>query len=324
MDVRDLRVFSWYFNVLSRVEKFNLIPLDSETVSRQARAFRRFRYHLLDNEDLPPGAWLVYVSFCCGRIATFVDTDIYGNFGLSYDPNTKNMVCARKIAKTVRSRCKIPDPVSVVDSEAERQKREEENRLKRARAEKRDEIFIPCDSQPLIPIDLRGCALEFGGDRFLFCPECGQFHMYRDTGWGRGGYKCKRCRENESVFKQIRSCAFCPSVDGGGKDFRTVEFIALDRDPSKKPPKGSREDAPIVIDEDEEGEETIPEKQKWEEDPLGHYKTMCMCSKDANSAGLYAKHSNNKYHTFMAMEDVWTRIAPANTARAIKNEEKFN
>lgn len=314
MDPWDIRVFSWYFNVISRLEKFSLSPLTAGIVNRQIAAFRKHRFHLLDEEPLPRGAWVVYVSFCCGRLSTFVDTNIYGNFGMSYDPWTRNMVCAKKVPRTSRARVKTEDAVSILDTEIERRKKEDDARTKKARTERREETHIPCEDQPMIPIDLFGMALEFGGDRYLHCPECAQFHMYRDSGWGRGGYMCKMCRDKENPPKKLQRCAFCEGGDKGG-DLKVVDVIVLDRDPAK----------PLEIDPDEDYEEQILRaKLEKQQDPLSCYQTIHLCSKHANSAGVFAKHSNERHFINKTKEELWEMIGPATSARAIKNERKFN
>jgi hypothetical protein len=75
----DLHVIAWYFNMMQRLEKFNLIPLDATMVSRQAAAKRRYQFTLLDDEPLPPTAFTVHVCVCCLRVTTFHDQPIYGN-----------------------------------------------------------------------------------------------------------------------------------------------------------------------------------------------------------------------------------------------------
>lgn len=75
----DLHVIAWYFNMMQRLEKFNLIPQTATMVSQQAAAMRRYRFTLMDDEPLPPTAWMVYVCICCLRVTTFYDQPIYGN-----------------------------------------------------------------------------------------------------------------------------------------------------------------------------------------------------------------------------------------------------
>jgi hypothetical protein len=41
LPVNDLRLIGWYFNILSRIERFNLIPLDATTIEKQAQARSR-------------------------------------------------------------------------------------------------------------------------------------------------------------------------------------------------------------------------------------------------------------------------------------------
>jgi hypothetical protein len=167
LDVRDLRLFSWYFNIMARLEKFNLIPLYEDFVTAQARALRKHRFQLLDDEPLPPGAWTVYVCFCCGRIASYCDTATYGNFGLSYDPRTRNMVCSKKVARTTRVRHKAAEPASVTESNVEKKKREDSARTKKAKTERKDDNFLPCEGQPALPVNLYGMVRKIFPQNFL-------------------------------------------------------------------------------------------------------------------------------------------------------------
>jgi hypothetical protein len=180
LSIDDLRLMGWYFNIVSRAERFNLHPLHATMIEQQARAMRRFRFHLLDYEPLPPGAFTVYICICCKRIATFSDSAMYGNFGVSYDPHLRTFVCSKKASRAARVRHRPADlATALLETEVERAKNETSSRQKRARAERKEDNSLPCEGQPVIPIDIYGCALEFDGDRYLICPACGQFHTYR-------------------------------------------------------------------------------------------------------------------------------------------------
>jgi len=296
--VRDLRIFSWYFNILLRLGDLDKTPIDASIVTRQARAIRKKRFHLLDHEPLPDSAWVVYVTICCGRIATFADTSTYGNLAMSYDVDTKNMVCSKKVARTARVRHKPPDPESMVESEAEKKKKADSAEKKKARAERKDENLLPCGGQPMLPINLYGSALVFGGERYLFCPECGQFHTYRDAGWGRGGYMCMGCRGKEVAPKKLQRCAYCERGDRG-HDLIQVDVIALDSDPCNE------HFDPV-------------------DDPLSRYQQLYFCQTDANSIGKFKKHPNDQLYNILPKDKLWKGISPANTERAIKNYKKHN
>ncbi len=204
---------SWYFNIISRIERFNLIPLDADMVERQALAMRRFRFRLLDHEPLPPGAWTIYICVCCRRIATFSDSPMYGNFGVSYDHERRTYVCSKKASRAARVRQKPVEVASLLETDLEKAKTEASTRQKKSRADRKEDNLLTCEGQPVIPVNLYGVALEFDGDRFLICPNCGQFHTYRDTGWGRDGYRCKNCRDAETPLAKTLHCAHCSGTN---------------------------------------------------------------------------------------------------------------
>jgi len=294
LPIDDLRLMGWYFNMVSRIERFNLHPLHATMIEEQAQAMRRFRFHLLDYEPLPPGAWRVYICICCKRIATFSDSAMYGNFGVSYDPHLKTMVCSKKASRAARVRHRPADiTTALLETDVERAKNETSSRQKRARAERKEDNSLPCEGQPVIPVDLYGSALEFDGDRYLICPGCGQFHTYRDTGWGRDGYRCKGCRDAETQVEKTLHCAYCK----GTNELRSVDILATFKDPCNP-------------------------QHSLVGNPTGAYQTLIFCQKCANSIGLFAKHPNDRYHEFMPKERLWELISPATVARTIKHYER--
>jgi hypothetical protein len=296
LKINDLRVVSWYFNIVSSIERFNLIPLDCDTVEQQAWAMRSYRFRLMPDEPLPPGAWIVYVCICCKRIATFSDSPMYGNFGVSYDPCKRNMVCSKKVTRAARVRHQRVDASGVLDdTEMERAKKEKDTRQKKARADRKEDNALPCEGQPVIPVDMYGVALEFDGDRFLMCPGCGQFHTYRDSGWGHGGYRCKSCRDRETPLDKMSRCAYCE----GTHDLRKVDVVATFKDPTNP-------DHSLLAD------------------PTSCYQTLWFCQKCANSIGLFEKHPNDRLHEFLPKDKLWSIIGPTTQERTIKNYVKYN
>ncbi len=311
-----------YFNIVSRLERFNLIPLDADTVEQQARAFRKHRFHLLPEEPLPPLAWTVYVCFCCNRIASFADTATYGNFRIAYDPVTQNMVCGKKIARVARSKAATTTSAvtglsvnaatagmqeheqeaaaAAAAAAADKAKKEDEARKKKARAERKDGNSVPCKGQPVLPVSLYGYALEFSGHRYMHCPHCGQFHNYRDSGWGRGGYRCTACRTKENALDKLERCAFCGGSDRGHA-LKTIDILAPN--PGGDPTNDQHD--PIRF-------------------PLQCYQTLHFCQKDANSLGLFAKHVGERYYANLPKEKLWEMIAPANVARMKQQDKKYS
>ena len=308
LQIRDFRIFSWYFNIVTRLERFNLIQLDADMVEQQARAFRKHRFHLLPEEPLPPLAWTVYICICCNRIATFTDTATYGNFRISYDPDTCEMVCGKKMARVARARAVgqadgNQRPAAAAGGEdsqtAARVKKEDEAQKKKARAERKDGNAIPCKGQPVLAVSLYGMALEFGGNRYMFCPHCGQFHVYRHSGWGRKGYRCFSCRSKEAKLDKLERCAFCGSADRGHA-LKTMDILASGATDPTNPGHD-----PLMY-------------------PLQCYQTLHFCQKDANSAGLFARHFTDRHHVNLAKDRLWEIIAPANVARQKMQYNKYN
>ena len=371
LQIRDFRIFSWYFNIVSRIERFKTSPLPADMVEMQALAFRRYRFHLLPTEPLPPSAWTVYICFCCCRVASFSDTATYGTFRISYDSVTRNMVCGKKVSRVARARAKanaaaainnnnnnnaadqqqneeeepiqmqpimdnlmqedeepsradgmttttITTQTDTAAAEADRLKREEDARKKKARAERRDTNAIPCQGQPVIPVVLKGCALEFGGDRYLFCPNCGQLHTYKFGGWGRRGYRCQACRAKETPAPKLQRCAFCGNADRG-HPLKTMDILCPGEDPCAPP----RVDVEIDVDTGEERKILHPVHNPVA-DPLSCYQTLHFCQKDANSAGLFAKHYIYRHYMNMSKEELWKLIPGANVTRQLKQYNKYN
>lgn len=103
------------------------------------------------------------------------------------------------------------------------------------------------------------------------------------------------CRERETPLAKLGQCAHCE----GTQDLHTVEMIATEKDP------------------------TNPDHCMMTE-PAAGFRTLRLCQKCANSAGLYAKHSNDRLHEFMPMEDLWPLIGPTTVERSKKNFSKYN
>jgi hypothetical protein len=303
LPIDDLRVMGWYFNILSRIERFSLVPLHATMIEQQAQAMRRFRFHLMDDEPLPPGAWTAYICICCKRIATFYDSAMYGNFAVSYHPQMQTFVCSKKASRAARVRHRpnsttadstsLAAAVGLLETDPERAKVENSSRLKRARAERKEDNSLPCENQPVIPVDLYGAALEFEGDTYLICPGCGQFHTYRDTGWGRDGYRCKGCRDAETQVEKTLHCSYCK----GTNELRSVDILCTNDDPCNA-------------------------KHSTVADPISGYQTLIFCQKCANSIGLFAKHPTDRFHEFMPKDRLWKLISPATVARTIKHYER--
>lgn len=99
-------------------------------------------------------------------------------------------------------------------------KRSKEMEARKAvRTERKRFNRIPC-GQPVLTIDLRGRALIWGTTRekqrqYMFCPQCGAFHIYsvlNFAGAVDGRYRCNECASKESGHRDFRKCAYCERV----------------------------------------------------------------------------------------------------------------
>lgn len=362
MMMPDFQVMAWYMNIVSRLERFTLIPVDAATVEAQAYAFRMHRFHLLPDEPLPPSAWTVYACFCCGRVSAFTGTNMYGNANIFYDPVTGSMVCGKKISRVARVRIAAQqlsidrgplfddpdiDPMDEYFTSAVDRMRvcndemAKKECLKRARSERRDLNVVPCSGQPVIPIELKGCMLQFNGARYLFCPHCSLLHTYTDTGWGREGYRCPKCRACETPEISLRHCAFCYKPHRPSSKIKIVEVIATGKDPSvEKPPSGvlptlaAVKQEPItdatgvdvdhrpLVDPEEDGRRfrkwMRKNKHTHAENPLRALQTLYLCQPHANSAGLFATHHTGLLYQNLSKEKLWEIIPVVTSERGVK------
>jgi hypothetical protein len=357
MMMPDFQVVAWYVNIVARLERFTRIPLDFATVEAQALAFRKRRFHLLPEEPLPPRAWTVYLCFCCGRVSAFTGTQLYGNANIFYDPTTGSMVCGKKISRVARMRIakqqesidKGPlfdnpnlDPMDdYFTSAVERmrickQDAAAKECLKRARSERRDLNVVPCSGQPVIPIDLKGCMLQFNGARYLFCPYCALLHTYTDSGWGRDGYRCPKCRACETDPIKLRHCAFCYKPHRPSSTIKTVDIIATGTDPSlAHPPSGLYPNQQSVGQNQQQTVEVDPEhdqqrfrkwvrkiKHSYADDPLRAYQMLYLCQPHANSAGIFAHHHTGYLYQNLSKEQLWKVIPTVTSDRNTKSANK--
>jgi hypothetical protein len=345
----DFQVIAWYINIVARLERFTLVPLDAATVEAQAYAFRKRRFHLLPEEPLPPRAWTVYACFCCGRVSAFTGTQMYGNANIFYDPITGAMVCGKKISRVARVRIAAQqlsidqgplfenphiDPMDEYFTAAAtrmkncKQDAAKKECLKRARSERRDLNVVPCSGQPVIPIELKGCMLQFNGARYLFCPYCALLHTYTDTGWGREGYRCPKCRACETPPDSLRHCAFCYKPHRPSSKIKIVEVIATGTDPTleahpsgvARPPHVPKVKIETDAEEDEKRFKKWVRKVRhsYADDPTRAYQTLYLCQPHANSAGLFATHHTGLLYQNLSKEQLWKVIPVATSERGVK------
>jgi hypothetical protein len=315
MPVHDIRIIAWYFNVLNRVGDIHLFPLDLNTVNRQIHAMRTNRYRLMDDEPVPETAWNVYVTICCGRITTFADQATVGNLRLAYNIATGEYVCNKKMGRTMKAKASATasgaspaEPIVIEEDDDEEHEKPKTtgkrkprqanatNTTKRAQIDRKNDSFLSCDNQPVMCINIFGHALVFGGEKYMFCPQCAQFHTYNPKGWSRG-YACMACRAKEVDRTKLKQCAYCARqerVEFG----EPVDVIVLERDPCN------------------------PGFQPLN-DPMRCFQCLHMCKQDMHSIGVFERVPVNRLYMFTPKEDLWNIIPTANTDRMIKNVRKY-
>lgn len=315
MPVHDIRIIAWYFNVLNRVGDIHLFPLDLNTVNRQIHAMRTNRYRLMDDEPVPETAWNVYVTICCGRITTFADQATVGNLRLAYNIATGEYVCNKKMGRTMKAKASATasgtsqaEPIVIEEDDDEEHEKPKTtgkrkprqanatNTTKRAQIDRKNDSFLSCDNQPVMCINIFGHALVFGGEKYMFCPQCAQFHTYNPKGWSRG-YACMACRAKEVDRTKLKQCAYCARqerVEFG----EPVDVIVLERDPCN------------------------PGFQPLN-DPMRCFQCLHMCKQDMHSIGVFERVPVNRLYMFTPKEELWNIIPTANTDRMIKNVRKY-
>jgi hypothetical protein len=269
----------------------------------------------MDDEPVPETAWNVYVTICCGRITTFADQATVGNLRLAYNIATGEFVCNKKMGRTMKAKASASsggtasEPIVIEGDDEDdeddkprttgkRKPRQANatNTTKRAQIDRKNDSFLSCDNQPVMCINIFGHALVFGGEKYMFCPQCAQFHTYNPKGWSRG-YACMACRAKEVDRTKLKQCAYCARqerVEFG----EPVDVIVLERDPCN------------------------PGFQPLN-DPMRCFQCLHMCKQDMHSIGVFERVPVNRLYMFTPKEELWNIIPTANTDRMIKNVRKY-
>ena len=176
----DLAAIAWYFHTLSVLSNVDFDALPYAFVKQIDDAVAR-KYDLRPGEEVPPFAYTVFVSLCCQKIKTLLGPNVFGHDKISYNAARNIFVCSKP------------------------QKKPEEAPTT-ARAQRKTFNFIPCENNPVLPVDIRGFVLIFNKqDRYLQCPWCAGFHKYHPTGFRGDSYYCPKCLPSEPAPK----CHIC-------------------------------------------------------------------------------------------------------------------
>lgn len=240
--IRDLRIINWYFNIITKIGRLRLIPLDVEMVDSIAYAMRTVRYCLHPEEPLSDNVYRVFYSLCCGKIKSLPVGEVinkrtqlkFGTLEVSYDPPTQNYVCVKKVKKTHPS-----SKASKATTGPVHDKQVKKALSKEATKERKTDNTLPCKGQPVLPIDIYGHALEITSpdgkkvSRIQHCPTCATLHFYEQEYWGATGYHCPYCIESSLELLDIQRCAVCHIMNKNPKsEMGMLDITRHIRDPS--------------------------------------------------------------------------------------------
>lgn len=247
--INDHVVINWYFNILTKIERISLMPLDVATVESINSAMRTNRYCLHPIEILPANAFKIHYSICCGNIKSMPVAEkpkkraqmIFGAIGVSYNPKTKNYVCIKKVKKnppgSKNAKPRAPIPISSI-IEPEIAKITKSALGKEAAKERKRLNTLPCENQPVLGIDIFGHALLLKSSdgktttRYQHCPKCATLHIYKHEYWGASGYMCPYCIETCQVRHEVERCAACQVMaKKGGSKMKLLDVTRSEKDP---------------------------------------------------------------------------------------------
>lgn len=209
--VYDFKVVCWYFNVVSVLENIHFALCDADWVRNGDEAMRTKRYTLFEGQRVPPAAYEVILTLCCGRVNTLKGFAAFGNKEVAYDLTQQTFVCSKK-----KGNKRDTDPLD--DMSTYQVVQDYVEARKTLRNQRKLFTNIPCKGQPVMKINLRGFHLIYGHDRdqkvrYCHCPACGAFHVYKWTNWAfsdhNGRYRCGQCIENDVLADVVYECSYC-------------------------------------------------------------------------------------------------------------------
>lgn len=268
LNVHEIRVVAWYFHVMSLLENISFAPLDYETTIQITRAMRHKRLGLHDAEPMPPYAWDVVFTLCCGKLPTYREQDCHGHELIAYDMALRSFTCAHKkhasasvsvavdddfeeAAATATATADDTSSTGAVDVAsqitafvASEQGNNKIAQKKLAADLRKQFAAIPCENQPVIRIPLRGAMLVMGTSNkqktfYMRCPRCACFHQYDYTrNCGTSGYVCSTCAAQDptrpefvSALRQLYvQCEYCGGTQSCSPESRLL-VMCVERDP---------------------------------------------------------------------------------------------
>jgi hypothetical protein len=185
----DFKVVCWYFHVLSILGRIDFEPLARGMVDKIDDAMVRSRYVLFPGQECPTSAFNVFFTLCCGKIKTLLGSGCYGHEDIAYDIERNAFVCAKSQKKVTNYKS---DDFAFMEFENS------------ARKQRKEFNFMQCKDNPVLSINIRGFMLIYNRQqRYIHCPVCGAFHLYRWQNNHADGYSC--CRKPKYYY----TCHVC-------------------------------------------------------------------------------------------------------------------
>lgn len=185
----DFKVVCWYFHVLSILGRIDFEPLAWGIVDKIDEAMVLSRYVLFPGQECPKSAFNVFFTLCCGKIKTLSGPGCYGHEDIAYDIERNAFVCAKSQKKVTNYKS---DDFAFMEFENS------------ARKQRKEFNFMQCRDNPVLSINIRGFMLIYNRQqRYMHCPVCGAFHLYKWQNHHADGYSC--CRKPRYYY----TCHVC-------------------------------------------------------------------------------------------------------------------
>lgn len=183
-----------------------VFTLPQHYVKPQLKALRK-RYGIMENEDFPDYMGKVYVCINCRSFKAFVSRD--------RNKNVRQATGHQKIViDDATLKCYCGNRKSNNTSKKKKKRTQDSRTAKRIWKNKRKEMTsIDCENTECLCLDMVGKLIQFHGELFLFCPNCGLPAKYNHVGHGEI-WRCCMCmhEENGNTDGGTMKCDICEMV----------------------------------------------------------------------------------------------------------------
>jgi hypothetical protein len=215
INVRDMRIITWYFGVVNALERISFAPLDSGTIADIEYAMTHRRYPLFEGQQLDMSVYNVLYTICCEKVRTSLGRNFYGNNKVSFDLNKRLLICNRETDAKIEDMAANAIAAGIKPSKLDYLDERTRNKDMRLGYHK-----CPCNDQPVLSIPVKNTMLVIGAKaankiRYTRCPRCACLHLFDPARYQDGSYCCEECarddltRPQSGSFTMVYQCAFC-------------------------------------------------------------------------------------------------------------------